>query len=110
MTIANCFDLDDDDEDDVDDVDDNSSVLQIKVHPTLVVDCIMTLSGGETGQATLCREEMDLKMIMMIIMIMVMMMIIMMMTTVMIMEILMMIMAMMTRLSGGATGKPTCCR
>ena len=35
-----------------------------EVQPTLVVDCVITLSGGETGQTTRCREEMDLMMIM----------------------------------------------
>ena len=70
---ADCFDDVDDDVDVNVDVDDNSSLFQINVQPTLVVDCIMTLSGGETGQATLCREEMDLMMIMVMITIMVMM-------------------------------------
>ena len=33
------------------------------VQPTLVVDWVIRLSGGETGQATRCREEIDLKLI-----------------------------------------------
>ena len=97
MTIANYFDdVDDDDDDDNDD--DDSSVLQINVQPTLVVDCIMTLSGGETGQATLCREDMDLLMIMMIRMIM------------MIMRIFTTSILIMMELFEGDTGEATRCR
>ena len=33
------------------------------VQPTLVVDWVIRLSGGDTGQATRCREEIDLKLI-----------------------------------------------
>ena len=41
----------------------NTMAINACVQPTLVVDWVIRLSGGDTGQATRCREEIDLKLI-----------------------------------------------